>query len=133
MGTAPTLGRSWDGPQAARAEGCFYDRPVLLREPRTLDPLAGLSARQAEAASHHGSPLLIVAGPGSGKTRVIVHRIAFLLQQPDQRPENILAVTFTRKAAGGFSDISMGWWRQSACGGGARRRSVSATRSGPAE
>lgn len=104
MGAAPTLGRHWDKRRAERAGGGFYDCPVRLQEPRTLDPLAGLSARQAEAAGHRGSPLLIVAGPGSGKTRVIVHRIAFLLQQAGQHPENIVAVTFTRKAAGEIRD-----------------------------
>ncbi|CAM5504944.1 DNA helicase PcrA [Streptomyces avidinii] len=71
-------------------------RPVI--DPAAL--LDGLNTEQAAAVVHAGSPLLIVAGAGSGKTRVLTHRIGHLLAARNVHPGQILAITFTNKAAG---------------------------------
>src|SRR5579859_6807658 len=62
--------------------------------------LAGLTPEQAQAVTHGPGPLLLIAGPGAGKTRTLTHRIAYLLETEQARPDEILAVTFSVRAAG---------------------------------
>ena len=64
-----------------------------------IDVFAGMNERQCEAVRHLRGPLSVIAGAGSGKTRVITHRIAHIIDQ-GTRPDRILAITFTNKAAG---------------------------------
>jgi DNA helicase-2/ATP-dependent DNA helicase PcrA len=69
------------------------------------DPLlAGLNAAQREAVVHQGSPLIVQAGPGTGKTRALTHRLAYLISRRDVDPGKILALTFTRQATGEMNE-----------------------------
>ena len=63
------------------------------------DFLKDLNAEQKKAAQHFDGPCMVIAGPGSGKTRVLTEKIAYLIDHAGMPPEHILSVTFTNKAA----------------------------------
>src|SRR5262245_4250604 len=89
-------------------QSLFEIPPVPTAKPRRAQPSAadpdrlldGLNPAQRAAVTHFGTPLLIVAGAGSGKTTVLTNRIAYLLEAREVHPSEIIAITFTNKAAG---------------------------------
>ena len=77
-----------------------WPRPMSATTVAAEDRIVeGLSSAQREAVLHGDGPLLIVAGPGSGKTRTLTHRMAHLIAERNVPPSACLAITFTRRAA----------------------------------
>lgn len=93
---APVRGHTASAPPATRK---ISAEPQAGRAAEAAAGPWGLNPEQLEAVRHRGAPLIIQAGPGTGKTRTLTSRLALLLQEDFARPEEMLAITFTNKAA----------------------------------
>jgi DNA helicase II / ATP-dependent DNA helicase PcrA len=97
-------------PQVKTLPGIKETTPAVAETTTSYVPeaeaplLAGLNPWQQQAVTHQGPPLIVQAGPGTGKTRALTHRLAFLLKERQVPPESILALTFTRQAAKEMTD-----------------------------
>ena len=97
---------------ACREARTTAEAPAAPGHPLSRDgrpsPAAGLNPAQRFAVTHQGPPLIVQAGPGTGKTRALTHRLAYLLKRRQVPPESILALTFTRQAAWEMADSGAG-------------------------
>ena len=85
---------------------------IVFHKTKSNNLLSSLNKEQIEAVTYDGGPLLVLAGAGSGKTRVLTHRVAWFIDQNQVRPENVLLLTFTNKAAGEMKERVLRLTRQ---------------------